>query len=501
MAEKRFLAGVEYWRLSLVRTWRGQNTFGRAKWPILGGALVLLTGCSFFGNQPAPMKSSANTLYHKPVMQAQAPVVPPKWEMTIPDQPSIDLWVKRFSRDKHASVQTQLDRSRYYAVPAREIFERQGLPKDLVFVAMVESGFTPTAISHAKAAGMYQFIPSTGKRFGLEQSQWVDERRHPEKAAKAAGAYLSFLYDTFGSWPLALAAYNAGEKAVQRAIDQSGYKTFWELADHGYLPSETRDYVPKVYATIKIIRDPAQYGFQYDENRYVQRTDTVHIPGGVKLSWVSKKIGVPASSLQDCNPELCQPITPPGCSDYELCVPAGKGGDVLSALAEGPPKEEPREVKAVVASSNTITASVKARPGDSWVSLARKYKTSPKTLAALNHKSLSQPIKAGQTVKISTRQAPVAVASVSKKKNGGSAAVAAAPGKWKVSSVQKKPVQHVSYPVREGDTLWSISRKFGVSVKALCAQNELKPNQKLVPGSRLAIYAQGQEPAPKRRSY
>ena len=131
----------------------------------------------------------------------------------------------------------------------------------MIYVALVESGFSPTARSHANAVGMWQIVSKTGNRFGLEQNKWVDERRHPMKAAQAAANYLSLLYDQFGSWSLALAAYNAGENAVQGALDKSGLKTFWDLLDNGYLPAETRDYVPKVFAAVKIIRRPRSLWF------------------------------------------------------------------------------------------------------------------------------------------------------------------------------------------------------------------------------------------------
>ena len=325
--------------------------------------------------------------------------------------------MKKFSVDKHKSFQTQLDRSRFYVVPAQEVFAARGLPKELVFVALVESGFTPKARSHASAMGMYQFISSTGKRYGLEQNSYVDERCNPAKAARAAADYLSFLYDSFGAWPLALAAYNAGEKAVQDALDRSGFKTFWELADNGYLPSETRDYVPKVLATVKIIRNPDAYGFRFDPQYHVTVHEPVPVPGGVKLSWLGKKIGVPETALQNCNPELCKSVTPPGCSNYDLCVPVGKGGDLVAALAACPPEMERSEAKESLQPVRTLT-SYKVKRGDTWSSLARKYNCPAQSLAALNGSKVSHPLKAGQTLKVPPSKQALA------------AAAAAAPQGW-----------------------------------------------------------------------
>ena len=196
---------------------------------IIIAALTLMAACS---SVPTPKPSKEVCLTCQ--VPNQAAVTPPqeqpsKAELVVTDQPAVDSWTRRFSGEKHKSFQVQLDRARDYVVPCQEIFRQQGLPEDLVYVALVESGFTPTARSHANAVGMFQFIEATGKRYRLEQNHWIDERRHPFKAARAAAEYLSFLYDTFGSWPLALAGYNCGEKAVQAALDQSGLQSFWEL--------------------------------------------------------------------------------------------------------------------------------------------------------------------------------------------------------------------------------------------------------------------------------
>ena len=290
---------------------------------------------------------SKTTFFEKPA---------PKCDLLIPDHPAVDTWVRWFSEKNHSSFQTQLDRARFYAAPAQEIFVRKGLPKDLIYVALVESGFSPTARSHANAVGMWQIVPKTGNRFGLEQNKWVDERRHPMKAAKAAANYLSLLYNQFGSWSLALAAYNAGENAVQGALDKSGLKTFWDLMENGYLPAETRDYVPKVFAAVKIIRNPDLYGFRLDSEHFIALHETVIVPGGLKLSWVGKQIGVPEEILQSSNPELCRSITPPGCSKYELSLPIGTGDDLLTALARHPQREEkPVGKAAAVPKSSAFT--------------------------------------------------------------------------------------------------------------------------------------------------
>jgi membrane-bound lytic murein transglycosylase D len=465
-------------------------------------ALMLMAGCGTLSTHTGPPGALSTSQTPRQPEAATSTMGSSKLELAVPDQSAIDYWTRRFSADKHKSFQIQLDRARDYVVPCQEIFRQQGLPEDLVYVALVESGFTPTARSHANAVGMFQFISSTGKRYRLEQNQWIDERRHPFKASRAAGEYLSFLYDTFGSWPLALAGYNCGEKAVQAALDSSGLKTFWELAQSGYLPAETREYVPKFYATIRIVRDPKQYGFHFNPQHYAPKHETVSVPGGVKLSWLEKRTGVPESSLRTCNPELCQAVTPPGNAPYDLCVPIGTGESVQAAVATCPlpgPEEKPAP-KALafknLGESRVATAAAVGtcvvKPGDTWFSLAKKYQCSVEALASLNGLRPSpHSLKTGQTLKVPAK-GQVLLTAAKKDTAEKHLTPIATPAK------ASRPVQKscVSYPVRQGDTLWSIAGKFHIPVEELTALNKLGQAQKLVAGNNLNIcYDSSQFPA------
>ncbi|HYA43850.1 MAG TPA: transglycosylase SLT domain-containing protein [Syntrophobacteraceae bacterium] len=361
---------------------------------IEAGTLVLLGGCGAFYSQQEVFIYSAWRFWHGKTTFIERPA--PKCELAIPEHPAVDSWVSWFSEKNHNGFQIQLDRARFYAVPAQEIFMRRGLPKDLVYVALIESGFSPAARSHAKASGIWQFIPMTGSRFGLAQNKWIDERRHPMKAAKAAADYLSLLFNQFGSWSLALAAYNAGENTVQGALDKSGLNTFWDLMEKGSLPAETRDYVPKVFAAVKITRNPDLYGFRPDSERLIALNETVLVPGGLKLSWVGKQIGVPEKLLEKSNPELCQSITPPGYSKYELRLPIGTGDDLLTALARHPPQEG----KPVRKASGSSPASYRVKSGDTLSGIAERHRCSVTALAAINGMKRSQPLKVGRTLKL-----------------------------------------------------------------------------------------------------
>jgi membrane-bound lytic murein transglycosylase D len=476
-----FLMMLLDWPLSFLIPRNKKKRLKRLQLSIVMGTLALLAGCGTFDSQQKVSVDPALSFRHSEETLLEKPA--PKWDLAIPDHPAIDTCVRRFSEKNHSSFQTQLDRAHFYAVPAQEIFARKGLPKDLIYVALVESGFSPTARSHANAVGMWQIVPKTGNRFGLEQNKWVDERRHPMKAAQAAANYLSLLYDQFGSWSLALAAYNAGENAVQGALDKSGLKTFWDLLDNGYLPAETRDYVPKVFAAVKIIRNPDLYGFRLDSEHFIARHDTVRVPGGLKLSWVGKQIGVPKELLENCNPELCQSTTPPACSNYELCLPIGTGDDLLAAIARHPQHEEkPVGKGAAVPRSSALTSS-RVKSGDTWSSLARRHKCSVTTLAALNGMKPWQPLKAGQALKLPAEAPPPSLSKVQTKR-GKDSISASSSSKRGPSNAQQKSVR---YLVRQGDTLSSIAGKFHVPIKTLCAQNKVSPNQKLASGNILTI--------------
>jgi membrane-bound lytic murein transglycosylase D len=465
------------WPLSVLMPRNKKKRLKRLKLSIVVVTLALHTGCGTFYS---PQKVSVNPASRSRHCEETAA---PKWDMPIPDHPAIDTWVRLFSEKNHSSFQTQLDRAHFYAVPAQEIFARKGLPKDLIYVALIESGFSPTARSHANAVGMWQIVSKTGSRFGLEQNKWVDERRHPMKAAQAAATYLSLLYNQFGSWSLALAAYNAGENAVQGALDKSGLKTFWDLMENGYLPAETRDYVPKVFAAVKIIRNPDLYGFRLDSEHFIARHETVRVPGGLKLSWVGKQIGVPEDLLQNCNPELSQSATPPGCSNYELCLPIGTGDDLLTALARQPLHEEKPVGKAAAVPRSSALISYRVKSGDTWSSLAARHKCRLTDLAGLNGMKPSQPIKAGQTLKLPAGAPSPSLPKVRTKREKDSTPTSSS-SKRSLSNVQEKSVR---YLVRQGDTLSSIAGKFHVPIKALCAQNKLSPNRKLAPGNVLII--------------
>jgi membrane-bound lytic murein transglycosylase D len=258
-----------------------------------------------------------------------------------------------------------LSRGSQYLPAIREAFVAEGLPPELAYVALVESEFRARAVSGAKAKGFWQFMPATGRRFGLAQDSWVDERSDTEKATRAAAQYLRHLHDVFEDWNLALAAYNAGEGTVRRAIRRHGTSDFWELSRARALPRETRDYVPRIQAAILVAKSPGWYGFDIDPAAPVA-VDTVEVDGPFALRDVARCTGLNLETLQDLNPALQRAATPRRV--FDLKVPEGSADEVAECLGSVP------QVKTHVVRGRGVTLAT----------VARKYGTRVSDLAQAN---------------------------------------------------------------------------------------------------------------------
>jgi len=248
-----------------------------------------------------------------------------------PDTP-VYQFINYFTQGKgRTTMEAGLRRSGRYREMAERIFKEEGVPTDLIWLAQVESLWSPIALSHAEAKGIWQFVSSTGSRYGLAQNAWVDERSDPEKSTRAAARYLKFLHRYFDNdWMLAIAAYNCGEGAVERAIKRAGYADYWELHRRGLLPQETRNYVPAVLAAVTIAKNQEKYGFKvqpdapwgYDSHTIQSQTNLRTLAQILKTSY---------ADLLTLNPELQRGVTPPG--NYVIRLPKGKKDALLTYTA------------------------------------------------------------------------------------------------------------------------------------------------------------------------
>lgn len=235
----------------------------------------------------------------------------------------VSYWISFFQTKGKNFFKDWLEKSSKYMPEIQKELKAAGLPTDLAYMVMIESGFSATAVSSAQAVGPWQFIQSTGRSYGLRQTHWLDERRNMQKSTQAAIKYLSSLYKEFGSWYLVAASYNMGESGLRRRIKQNYTSDYWELVRRNVLPNETQDYVPKILAAMMIAKAPGLYGFR-DLNSYSPlKTESIYAPAGVDLDLLADHLGVTRKSLRDLNAELLLGYIPRSINGHTIQIPNG----------------------------------------------------------------------------------------------------------------------------------------------------------------------------------
>jgi membrane-bound lytic murein transglycosylase D len=375
---------------------------------------------------------------------------------------SYDLPVKMNDRVKSSIIYFQtvarealtryLGRQRKYERLFKEVLVQNGLPLDLVYLSLVESGYNPKAYSWARASGLWQFIASTGRLYGLRRDWWIDERRDPRKATEAAARFLKDLYRDFGDWELAMAAYNGGPGRIRQTIKKQKTTDFWEMK----LRRQTMDYVPLIYAAAIIAKDPARYGFGEVVYEPELIWDEVTIDRCLDLKVVADAVGCGLEELKDLNPELLRNYTPPDERHYLLKLPAGTRSKFLGAYAS---MTSPKE---------TSWVQHKIKTGETIGSIASKYGVSQYAIMESNKLGRSSRIYAGKTLIV-----PV-------------------PLDREFSRASQPPEREYAaegsvYAVRSGDTMWDIARAFGTSVDALRRVNSIERGSRIYVGQRLKI--------------
>jgi membrane-bound lytic murein transglycosylase D len=344
----------------------------------------------------------------------------------------------------------------YRPIILREL-KKAGIPEELSWLPLVESGFKILALSRARALGLWQFIPSTGYKFGLSRDDWTDERMDVEKSTEAAIAYLKELHGMFGDWLTVLAAYNCGEGRVLRVISRQHinyFDRFWDL--YRQLPNETARYVPRFLATLHIIKDPKKFGMDLGPD--IEKPiayEFVKVNKIMKLQDIASKIDAPEETLNLLNSELRYRTTPD--KEYDLKVPVDYVAKFNLVVGEIPESEKPRFV-----SSRTVAAKHKVKKGETIATIAKRYNVSASTIASYNNISTKKGLVVGQILKVPVIQ----VTRVAKSKPD-------AKSKKKTSTLTETKQQ---YKVKKGDTLSNIAKRFDVSVPQLKKMNNLKGN-------------------------
>jgi membrane-bound lytic murein transglycosylase D len=313
--------------------------------------------------------------------------------------PSVQAHIRYFNTAIHGRFEQWLFRLSRYRPLVETIFTEFHLPSDLVNLSLVESGFNPYAYSRAKATGPWQFMKGTAKLYGLRVDNYVDERRDPIKSTVAAARYLRDLYDIFGAWPLAMAAYNAGEGKVMRALQKARAESFSEISKTRLIRRETKEYVPRFMAATIIARNPDRYGFT-QESAEPHQFDEAIVTRPVHFRAIANVTGIPYEELRLLNPELRRDATPPGDETYHLKVPVGTKAKVEQLLDRIPTYKFPR----LPAKAQFVSAGpsrwYKVRMGDTLGKVSKRFRIPLKTLKTKN--SLSSPtIRPGDFLVIS----------------------------------------------------------------------------------------------------
>ena len=364
-----------------------------------------------------------------------------------PARPRFAVWLNRLPR---------------YEGMIRSVFRARGLPEDLVFLGLIESGYSNTAVSISRAVGMWQFMSRTSTAYGLRTDDWVDERRDPFKATDAAARYLSDLHDRFGAWYLAAAAYNGGSGRISRGIrrlrdDSLSDQTFFDLSERRYLRMETRDYVPKLIAATMIAKDPAMYGFDSVTAMEPLAFDEVTVTGSAGLDVLAQLADTATAALVELNPQYYRRITPPG-ERSVVRVPKGAGTLVALRYAE------------LAESERVNFLQHRIRRGETLGLIGRRYRVTVQLLIAANPGIRPRRLGVGQRIAV-----PVSSAA----RNGS---VAPLP------SARTAPTGGGRYhTVSRGESLWWIGRRYGVSVRDLRRWNDIAPSEYLIVGQRLVV--------------
>jgi len=400
-------------------------------------------------SEPAPIDEANEqtpAVDQKVKAKAEAEIKSTRSDLPLMMTDQVAGFINYFSNRGRGTVERALTRSGRYEDMIRRTLKEEGVPQDLIYLAQAESGFHPLAVSRAGARGMWQFMGSRAKGYGLERSWWIDDRQDPEKATRAAAHHLKDLYNEFGDWYLAMAAYNSGPGTVQSAVKRTGYADFWELYRRNALPKETRNYVPIILAVTIMAKNPAQYGLDSVAKDKPVPYDTVKIDYPIDLRLAAECVDATADDLLDLNPSLLRMTTPKlsdGVSNkdgqFELHLPAGTASKFQTAVASIPTDKR------------VWWRYHKVQSGETLASIARTYHTTPKVIAEANE------LESGPSLEALAPETRLIIP--------------IAAGKQSDTSTYAHSTMR--YKIRKGDTVESVAENFGVSAKMVRGWNHL----------------------------
>jgi membrane-bound lytic murein transglycosylase D len=408
---------------------------------------------------PPPLESFSGLTF--PVdprikQQAQQELKAVRSDLPLVSNDYVDGVLTYFQNQGRAYIATALKRLGIYEPLISDTLRQEGIPQDLIYLAALESAFNPYALSRAGAKGIWQFMLGTGLLCGLKKDRWVDEREDPLKSTQAAARHLKDLYQTFGDWSLAMAAYDSGAAAVQAAVERTGYADYWTLRRLHALPTETEDYVPIFMATLMIAKDPKAYGFDVQPDPPLA-ADQVIVSTPTDLRLAAQLIDTPVEELTRLNPSLLRWTTPPNNPQFALNLPKG-----TKELFE-------QRVAAIPEDKRIWWRAHKVEEGETLSSIARKLHVSPVALREVNRLDNESALEQGTHLVVPL--APGRESSLARVREGG-------------------PRYAVRYRVRAGDTLELIADRYDVTPYQIRRWNNLRTHR-LTPGASLRIYVAG----------
>lgn len=370
----------------------------------------------------------------------------------------VEMYLNLIQNKQRNQFSKWLARSGKYRTMIEKELEQAGLPKDLLYLAMIESGFNPRAYSRAKAVGLWQFMKGTGRQYNLKINKYVDERRDPAKATRAAVNYLGDLYREFGDWHLAVAAYNGGPGKVRSGLKRHKVSTFWDLASKRHLGLETKRYVPKLIATLLIAKEPEKYGFTHVAYQEPLKYDTLTVGPNMTLKAIALISGSTRKKIKSLNHELRREKTPANMARYKVNIPAG-----TITLAQ-------KNMKRLHSIVSTGYKSHRIRKGDTLTKICRKYDINKTTLLKVNNLRNNK-LSKGQNLRI-----PYRTITYQLLPEGSMDAMAA----YKDSLILHR--------IKKGDTIGRIAKKYNVPKNMIVAWNGLKNAHSIRAGQQLALY-------------
>lgn len=380
---------------------------------------------------------------------------------------AVEVQIAAFQKPLRSHFELWLSRSTKYESIIKDILQEYELPEELLYLPLIESGYSLRAQSSKKAMGPWQFMGATAKRYGLKINWWIDERRDIEKSTRAAARYLKYLYGRFQDWELALAAYNAGEGKIARAIRRYKTRDFWKLRRYRYLSRETRSFVPKFMAALAIANDPDAYGFSDIKFMDPLNYEEVTLTGVADLRLIANLIDCSVKNLKELNPQLKRGYIPSNVGQFQLKIPAGKKDLFLYEFSK------------MTGNGKKTFGRHTIRTGESLSVIAEQYSTSIKALMDLNELQNSHLIIAGKSLLV-----PTLSLSNNAIRTRHLAKVASSFQRPRGSTIRKGDLL---YRVRQGDTLWKIAKQYGLTVLAICEWNDIKYHSPIYPGDQLIL--------------